>query len=104
MRAEKLIEKLKQLPPERVAEVEDFIDFLAQRDEGRLTQAAMLTAEDSSRRVWDNKEDAVYDATKLHDEISAYAAANAGSGLDLDAELEAASVEHLMSLDGGDRR
>ncbi|MGI8567118.1 MAG: DUF2281 domain-containing protein [Pyrinomonadaceae bacterium] len=61
MQAEKLVEKLKQLPPERVAEVEDFIDFLAQRDERRLTQAAMLTAEDSFRRVWDNEEDAVYD-------------------------------------------
>jgi hypothetical protein len=86
MQAEKLIEKLKQLPPERVAEVEDFIDFLAQRDERRLTQTAMLTAEDSLRRESGNKENGVYDATKLHEEISAYAAANAGS--DLDAELD----------------
>ncbi len=61
MQAEKLVEKLKQLPPERVAEVEDFIDFLTQRDERRLTQAAMLTAEDSFRQVPDNEEDAVYD-------------------------------------------
>ncbi|MBA3320948.1 MAG: DUF2281 domain-containing protein [Pyrinomonadaceae bacterium] len=61
MQAEKLVEKIKQLPPERVAEVEDFIDFLTQRDERRLTQAAMLTAEDSFRQVQDNEEDAVYD-------------------------------------------
>ncbi len=61
MQAEKLVEKIKQLPPERVAEVEDFIDFLTQRDERRLTQAGMLTAEDSFRQVQDNEEDAVYD-------------------------------------------
>ncbi|MBA3442580.1 MAG: DUF2281 domain-containing protein [Pyrinomonadaceae bacterium] len=61
MQAEKLVEKLKQLPPERVAEVEDFIDFLTQRDERRLTQAAMQMSEHSFRRVWDNEEDAVYD-------------------------------------------
>ena len=61
MQAEKLVEKLKQLPPERVAEVEDFIDFLTQRDERRLTQAAMQMSENSFRRVWDNEEDAVYD-------------------------------------------
>ena len=61
MQAEKLVEKIKQLPPVRVAEVEDFIDFLTQRDERRLTQAAMLTAEDSFRQVQDNEEDTVYD-------------------------------------------
>ncbi len=61
MQAEKLVEKLKQLPPERVAEVEDFIDFLTQRDERRVTQAAMLASEDSFRGVWDNEGDAVYD-------------------------------------------
>lgn len=38
MQAEKLIEKLNQLPPERVAEVEDFIEFLAQREQGRKAQ------------------------------------------------------------------
>ncbi len=29
-----LLEKLKQLPPERIAEVEDFIDFLRARSQG----------------------------------------------------------------------
>ena len=33
---EELIEKIKSLPPERIAEVEDFVDFIAQRDERRL--------------------------------------------------------------------
>ena len=40
MQAEKLIEKLKQLPPQRVAEVEDFIEFLAQREQSRRAQTA----------------------------------------------------------------
>ena len=30
-----LIEKIKQLPPQRMAEVEDFIDFLRQRTSAR---------------------------------------------------------------------
>ena len=30
-----LIEKLKDLPPEKLAEVEDFVDFLHERDEAR---------------------------------------------------------------------
>ena len=36
-----LIEKIRQLPPQRMAEVEDFVDFLrARADEQRLTHAA----------------------------------------------------------------
>ncbi len=58
-----LIDKLKALPPERVAEVEDFIDFIKHRDQERqLTQAAMRTAEPSLKKVRDNPDDAVYDA------------------------------------------
>jgi hypothetical protein len=57
-----LIEKLEALPPERIAEVEDFIDFLKSRStDRRLTQAASQTAEPSFGRVWDNPDDAVYD-------------------------------------------
>src|SRR5258706_3338124 len=41
MAEETLIQKIRSLPPERVAEVEDFVDFLTVRDQGRnLTQAA----------------------------------------------------------------
>ncbi|HEB54934.1 MAG TPA: toxin-antitoxin system, antitoxin component, Xre family protein [Gammaproteobacteria bacterium] len=59
----KLIDKLETLPPERINEVEDFIDFIKQRDQARqLTQAAMRTAEPSLKKVWDNLDDAVYDA------------------------------------------
>jgi hypothetical protein len=58
-----LIDKLETLPPERVAEVEDFIGFIKQRDQGRqLTHAATQTAEKSFSQVWDNPDDAVYDA------------------------------------------
>lgn len=58
-----LIDKLEALPPERINEVEDFIDFIKQRDQERqLTQAATKAAEPSLQKVWDNPDDAVYDA------------------------------------------
>lgn len=57
-----LIDKIKQLPPQRVAEVEDFIDFLrAREDELRLSRAAAKTSEPAFAAVWDNDEDAAYD-------------------------------------------
>lgn len=61
MQVEELLEKIKNLPPERIAEVEDFVDFLAQRDDRRLVRAAARMSEDSFREVWDNEEDAAYD-------------------------------------------
>ena len=62
MQVEELIEKIKGLPPERIAEVEDFVDFLSQRDDRRLVQAAAELSEGSFREVWDNEEDAAYDS------------------------------------------
>lgn len=57
-----LIEKISDLPPEKVAEVEDFVDFLRQRiDDRQLTQAAMKLSENSFKSVWDNPDDAAYD-------------------------------------------
>ena len=57
-----LIEKLKHLPPERVAEVEDFVDFLRSRDKERaLERAATRAAEPAFARVWENDADADYD-------------------------------------------
>lgn len=57
-----LIDKIKQLSPERMAEVEDFVDFLrAREDEHRLTHAATRASEASFAQVWDNDEDAAYD-------------------------------------------
>lgn len=58
-----LIEKIDALSPERVEEVEDFVDFLRQKDQDRqLTRAATKIAEPSLKKVWDNPDDAVYDA------------------------------------------
>lgn len=57
-----LIRKLEQLPPQRLAEVEDFIDFLRTReDDQRLVQVAGKVAEASFAAVWENDEDAAYD-------------------------------------------
>ena len=57
-----LVEKLKGLPPQRLAEVEDFVDFLRSReDERRLTHTAAQTSEPACKAVWDNPDDAEYD-------------------------------------------
>lgn len=58
---EKLIEKIMSLPPERISEVEDFVDFIAQREERRLVSAAASLSQEAFNRVWDNDEDSVYD-------------------------------------------
>lgn len=59
---EELLEKIKSLPPEKLAEVEDFVDFLRQRgDDRRLADAATKLSEDAFRKVWDNPDDADYD-------------------------------------------
>jgi len=57
-----LIEKIRRLPPDKAAVVEDFIDFLDRRDDDRrLSLTAAKLSEDAFRRVWDNPEDAIYD-------------------------------------------
>jgi hypothetical protein len=58
----KLIEKLKELPPQQLAEVEDFVDFLRSREDDRnLGRAAAAASAPAFAKVWDNDEDAVYD-------------------------------------------
>jgi hypothetical protein len=61
VREEILIEKIKSLPPERVAEVEDFIDFLSQREDRHLVKAATKLSENTFQNIWDNTDDADYD-------------------------------------------
>ena len=62
MAEKSLIEKIRSLPPEKLVEVEDFVDFLKMRDEDRLvTHVATKLSEDSFRQVWDNPDDAEYD-------------------------------------------
>lgn len=57
-----LLDKIRQLPPQRMAEVEDFVDFLRSREEERrLVNAATKASEPSFARVWDNDDDAAYD-------------------------------------------
>jgi hypothetical protein len=73
MQTEALIEKIKNLPPERVSEVENFVDFIAERN-SRSTR---------------------------HEAIAEYAAKHGGSIADLDAELETASLEHLFETEKG---
>lgn len=59
---QQVLQKLQSLSPQRIAEVEDFIDFLKLRDEDRLlTRAAQAASERSFDRVWDNPDDAEYD-------------------------------------------
>ena len=57
-----ILKKLKSLPPERVAEVEDFVDFLRARNEERsTTRAAAGAAEPVFSSIWENEDDAAYD-------------------------------------------
>jgi hypothetical protein len=57
-----LFDKIKQLPPQRLAEVEDFVDFLREREaERQLAQTAAKSSENCFAQVWDNDEDAAYD-------------------------------------------
>ena len=59
---EQIVHKLPTLGPERRGEVEDFIDFLSQReDDRRLTRAAMSASEAALTAVWNNPDDAAYD-------------------------------------------
>ena len=59
---EDLLAKIRRLPPERVAEVEDFVDFLRGREqEQQLTRAATKLSEAAFAKVWENPDDADYD-------------------------------------------
>ena len=55
---EQLANKLQTLSQERITEVEDFIDFLRQRDESKL---AMNASQSTLNAIWDNAVDAEYD-------------------------------------------
>jgi hypothetical protein len=59
---ENLLSKIESLPPDKLAEVEDFVDFLHQRgDDRRLAHAATNLSEDAFRKIWDHPDDAEYD-------------------------------------------
>ena len=46
-----LIEKIKILPPQKVAEVLDVVEFLAQKAERKLVEAASKLSEDAFAKV-----------------------------------------------------
>jgi hypothetical protein len=70
MEQQELIEKIKKLPQDRVAEVENFVDSLKRR-------------EPSSNRM------------NLHQALSDYAIQHAGTDADIDPDLEA--TDHLLT-------
>ncbi len=60
--ADLLLKKIMSLPPERIVEVEDFVDFLRSRvEEDALTQSVSALSEPRLNDIWDNPEDAAYD-------------------------------------------
>ena len=72
MEQQELIEKIKRLPQDLVAEVEDFVDSLARRERS-LNQISLNQA------------------------LTNYAIQHAGTNADLDPDLEAAATDHLLT-------
>ena len=60
-----LIEKIEALPAERIAEIEDFVDFIRLREQERsLTRAAAAASAPAFATIWSNPEDDIYDARR----------------------------------------
>ena len=74
MEQQELIEKIKRLPQDLVAEVENFVDSLARREQ-------------SSNRL-------------THQALTDYAIQHAGTDADLDLDLEDAASDHLLGCTG----
>jgi len=63
MQTDTPIEMIQALPPERIAEVEDFVAFITAREQGRaLTRAAAAASAPAFAAIWNNPEDDAYDA------------------------------------------
>lgn len=61
--AQALLEKIQALPPERLNEVEDFVDFIRLREQERtLTRAAAAASAPAFAAIWNNPDDDAYDA------------------------------------------
>jgi hypothetical protein len=57
-----ILTKIRILPPDKIAEIVDFVDFISQKDQERqLRKAAGKMVEDTFKKVWDNAEDDAYD-------------------------------------------
>jgi len=58
-----LLKKIEALPEERISEIEDFVEFIAGREQERsTTRAANAASAPAFAAVWSNPEDDVYDA------------------------------------------
>jgi len=58
-----LVDKIEALPAERIAEIEDFVDFIRLREqEQALTRAAAAASAPAFAAIWNNPEDDAYDA------------------------------------------
>ena len=57
-----LLGKIRELPADKIAEVEDFVEFLRTKaDDSKLAGAVTKLSERSFAEVWDNPSDAEYD-------------------------------------------
>ncbi|MBI3810274.1 MAG: toxin-antitoxin system, antitoxin component, Xre family protein [Nitrospirae bacterium] len=60
-RKQALLKKIRTLPAAKVVVVEDFVDFIRQRDDSQLAHAFSKLSEGAFKKVWENPDDAVYD-------------------------------------------
>jgi hypothetical protein len=57
-----LLDKIRALPEDKIAEVADFVEFLRLRAEEQQAAAAVTKlSEQAFAKVWDNPDDAEYD-------------------------------------------
>jgi hypothetical protein len=58
-----LLKKIEALPVDRISEIEDFVEFIAGREQERaLTRAAAATSAPAFAAIWSNPEDDAYDS------------------------------------------
>ena len=61
--AQALLKKIQALPVDRIAEIEDFVEFIVLREQDRaLTRAGASSSAPSFAAIWSNPEDEAYDA------------------------------------------
>ncbi len=61
-KSENLFDKIRMLPPDKITEVEDFVDFLRMKSDELLAKRAVTKlSEQAFEKVWDNEDDAEYD-------------------------------------------
>jgi hypothetical protein len=57
-----LIDKIRALPDDKIAEVADFVEFLKfKTDEQQFARSTTALSEQAFAKVWDNDDDAEYD-------------------------------------------